>query len=194
MTQALGMRVFATLVVWAVAALIAASPVAAIKDGQAIKTAPAWAAYVTTVSRFLFTQTSETSCTGAIVADGWVVTAAHCVVSEDAHGHPTSTPLPISKFEVVLGRSDLSKTSQGGQWTVDQLQIDPLWDPARLTGDVALLRLSGPLPSGAAPLPLAPSSFSLPDGALPIAYGYGCTSTAYGQVRVQVLLCRDNLV
>jgi hypothetical protein len=81
----------------------------------------------------------------------------------------------------VLGRSDLGKTWQGGQWTVDQLQIDPKWDPARLTRDVALLHLSGPLPPRAVPLPLAPSSFSLPDGALPLAYGYGCTSTSYEQ-------------
>jgi hypothetical protein len=63
MTRALGMRVFATLVVWAVAVLMP-SPAAAIKNGQAITKAPGWAAYVTTVSRFLFTQTSETSCTG----------------------------------------------------------------------------------------------------------------------------------
>jgi hypothetical protein len=186
MTRALGMRVFATLMVWAVATLMVPSPAAAIKNGQTIKNAPAWAAYVTTVSRFLFTQTSETSCTGTIVADGWVLTAAHCVVAEDANGNPTSTPLPISKFEIVLGRSDLDKTWQGGQWTIDQLQIDPQWDPTRLTGDVALLHLSGPLPSGAVPLPLAPLSFSVPDGASPLAYGYGCTSTSYGQHAISI--------
>ena len=181
LTRALVVRVFATLLVWAVAVLTVPSPAAAIKNGQSIKESPAWAAYVTTVSRFLFTQTSETTCTGTLVADGWVMTAAHCVVAEDANGHPTSTPLPISKFEIVLGRSDLGKTWQGGQWTVDQLRIDPEWNPDRLAGDVALLHLAGPLPRRAVPLPLAPSSFSLPDGASPLSYGYGCTSTSYGK-------------
>jgi hypothetical protein len=50
------------------------------------------------------------------------MTAAHCVVADDANGDPISTALPITKFEVVLGRSDLSKGWQGdsgGAWVPD---------------------------------------------------------------------------
>jgi alpha-tubulin suppressor-like RCC1 family protein len=160
---------------------LVASPATAIENGYEITTAPPWAAYVTTMSKFLWKQTRESSCTGTIVANDWVMTAAHCVVADDKDGNPTSNPLPLSRFEVVLGRSNLRKWWQGGQWTVDKLEVYPQWNPSQLTGDVALLHLSGPLPSAAAPLPLAPSSFPIADGASPLAYGYGCTSTTYNQ-------------
>src|SRR5262245_39664558 len=135
----------------ATVAVLAAVAVAVIADpgnayavghGDTISTAPPWAAYVTTVNKFLWSQTTETSCTGTIVADDWVLTAAHCVVTEDKKGNPTSTPIALSKFEIVLGRSDLS-TSQGGQWSVDRLAIDPHWTPGHLTDDAALLHLRG---------------------------------------------------
>jgi secreted trypsin-like serine protease len=160
-------------------AAVAAPSALAIENGTSISTAPPWAAYITVVQKFLFLQASEPRCTGTIVANDWVLTAAHCVMQEDKYGNPTDTKLPTSAFEVVLGRSNLHYHWQGGQWTVDQIVVDPDWAPSQLTGDVALLHLHGQLPSAAMPLPLAPSGYSLTNGQNVTSYGYGAISETY---------------
>jgi hypothetical protein len=156
------------------------APASAIYQGDTISKAPPWAAYVTTVSKFSLIQVKETSCSGTIVADRWVLTAAHCVVTHDKNGRLTSTIRPRTIFRVILGRNDLSKTYQGGQWTVDR---DPIvytgWNPRTLSGDFALLHLHGSLPKSAAPLPLAPPSFALANEARVYGYGYGNVSQTY---------------
>jgi V8-like Glu-specific endopeptidase len=154
------------------------APAMAIYDGDAITKAPPWAAYVTTVSKFLLSQTEESSCTGSIVADGWVLTAAHCVVEEKGG---RLTKLNVSKFRVVLGRSDLTNKTQGRQYTVDDVEVYTGSDPGHLAGDYALLHLVGSLPADAMPLPLAPPSFTISDGAPMTAFGYGNTSETYGK-------------
>jgi hypothetical protein len=167
----------------AVVALVAlplgAAPAGAIGQGTAISVAPPWAAYVTTVSKFLWTQTRESSCTGTIVGDGWILTAAHCVMKEDNKGRPTATLIDQSKFEIVLNRNDLTKTKQGGQWEVDRVVVAPGWNPSTITGDAALLRLKTALPATARPMPIAPAGYTLADGQAVVAYGYGDTSETY---------------
>ena len=110
---------FAFVAVIAAASAVALfpSPAGAMQNGDAITSAPPWAAYVTTVSKFFWTQTQESSCTGSVVAYQWVLTAAHCAVVDDKNGLPTSTAIDPSKFRVVLGRSNLSNTAQGAQYT-----------------------------------------------------------------------------
>jgi hypothetical protein len=171
--------VFLTLGLLAASALsvVPIQRASAISQGGSIANAPAWAAYVTTVDKTLFLQDAETSCTGTIVAADWVLTAAHCVVVHK-NGVPTGTPDPLSKFRVVLGRSNLSKTYQGGQWTVDKVIVYPSY-PAAGSFDLALMHLHGALPASALPLPLAPSGFALRNGQEINAYGYGDTAETY---------------
>jgi Trypsin len=102
---------------WSAAGIIA-PPAFAIANGTSITTAPAWAAYITIVNKFLFFQSPQQRCTGTIVASDWILTAAHCVVQEK-NGKLTTSQLPKSAFEVVLNRSNLTSHWQGGQWTVD---------------------------------------------------------------------------
>ena len=144
------------------AALVLALPSSAMAMSNAdpLNPAPRWAAYVTTVKRYIL-QFQEGSCTGTIVSREWVLTAAHCAVTETPTGESTSTPRSPDTFRVVLGRNDLSQTWTGGQWTVDSVSVFPGWNPQAITGDVALLHLHGALPQKAVPLPLAPRSFSL---------------------------------
>lgn len=158
-----------------------ATPALAVGNGTPVNTAPAWAAYVTKVTKFLGIQGFEGSCTGTIISNQWVLTAAHCVMTEDKNGNPTNTRLPLSKFEVVLGRSDLSKTRQGAQWTVDKVAVHPGWKPSAIVDDVALLHLKGALPSNAKPLAIAPSGFRLSDGQAVQSYGYGDVKETYSK-------------
>ncbi|HEX6700888.1 MAG TPA: trypsin-like serine protease [Gaiellaceae bacterium] len=152
----------------------------AIYDGDIIFAAPPWSAYVTS-NQVIFGHNIgwETACSGSIVSSEWVLTAAHCVVTADKSGNSTSTLIDLSKIRVVLGRNDLRKTYQGGQWTVTQVELDPAWNPATKAGDAALLHLKGPLAPGALPMPLAPSGFQIADGASADAFGYGHTNETY---------------
>ena len=67
-----------------------AAPASAVSNGVKMGTAPSWIAYVTTTSRILVFQKTESSCTGEVIAPQWILTAAHCVVTEDAEGEPVS--------------------------------------------------------------------------------------------------------
>ncbi len=167
----------------ATATAVAAAPSAtAIENGTSVTPAPPWAAYITVVQKeYFFWQKSHPDCTGTIVAEDWVLTAAHCVLQEDQHGNLTHTQFPASIFRVVLGRDNLRDTWQGGQWTVDKIVVDPDFspDPQGPTGDVALMHLHGPLSSAALPLPLAPSGYNPADGQDVTAYGYGSLSEHY---------------
>jgi len=153
-------------------------PVLAIEKGTSITPDPPWAAYVTVVGKYVI-QTLDSSCTGTIISDGWVLTAAHCVVQDDKSGAQTTTPLPARAFAIVLGRSDLSKWWQGGQFSVDQVKVAPNFNPGTLANDAALVHLVGALPAAAQPLPLAPSGYVIPDGQGVTAYGYGSTFDYY---------------
>ena len=153
-------------------------PALAVEQGTSITTAPPWAAYVTVVGKY-GVQVTEESCTGTIVSDGWVLTAAHCVVKHNKSGAETTTPLPGRAFAIVLGRSNLNKTHQGAQFSVDQVKVDPNFNPGTLANDAALVYLVGTLPATARPLPLAPSGYVIADGQDVTAYGYGNTFEYY---------------
>lgn len=154
------------------------SAAVAVSGGEVVTAAPPWVAYVTTTNRFLVTQNLESSCTGSIVGNQWVLTAAHCVVVSH-NDRLTSSPINASKLKIVLGRNDLSQTWTGAQWSVDQVRLNPNWDPTSLTNDVALLHLKGALPATALPMPIAPSSFSPDDHQQVMAFGYGNAAETY---------------
>lgn len=177
--RALGASVALAAAATGITAVAVAPSASGIEQGTSVSAAPPWAAYITFVQKFLLFKVSEPHCTGTIVANDWVLTAAHCVMQEDKLGNPTDTLLPKSAFVVVLGRSNLNYHWEGGQWTVSRIVVDPDWDPSQLSGDVALLHLQGPLPPAALPLPLAPSGYNLTEGQTVTSYGYGAISEKY---------------
>jgi len=154
--------------------LLAAAPAWAVTNGSKVVQAPTWIAYVTTTTRLLIKQTTESSCTGQVVAPQWVLTAAHCVVTESSSGQLSTNTLPPRKFSIVLGRIQLSQSLlDGGQFRVDRVVTYPGWDPRQLTGDAALLHLTRSVDGVATAVPLATS---LPTGTAArntFAYGYG---------------------
>jgi len=145
-----------------------------VTNGIKISKAPPWAAYITTVSHQYFTQVGETSCTGAIVAPNWILTAAHCVTTETYAGKQRL--ISPGKFEVVIGRNQLSKTVlSGAQWSADRAYAYPGWNGDLGSGDVGLIHVRHAFRASARPLALAPAGAMLSPQTDLRTYGYGLT-------------------
>ena len=74
---------------------------------------------------------SEQFCGGSILDDRWIVTAAHCLVSE----------LPPT-VAVAVGVTDLQSPAPGRVFNVDSIIIHPGYNPLTFQNDIALMHLT----------------------------------------------------
>jgi hypothetical protein len=105
-------------------------------------------------------------CTGSILADDIVVTAAHCVVADPAN------------IRIVFATT-IDNLQQSAVAPIDAYVANPKWkgDASKGIdqGDIALIHLTQPLPAGYHPATLLSQSDTLSPGEDTILAGYGIT-------------------
>lgn len=108
-------------------------------------------------------------CGGAIIAQGWVATAAHCVSGATA-----------DSIDVHVGITLLSERAAANRVELSEVIVHPEWDSTNYRNDLALLRLATPVKFGptvtAVSLPLGQDSSTWPASGTPATItGWGAT-------------------
>ncbi len=118
-------------------------------------------------------------CTGSLVDQNVILTAAHCVDQSRA-SNPTNLSVYFSnKPECENLRHTLDKKKR----TVSAVRIHPFWSPedtrTENRGDIALIRIRGKAPKPYKPLNLAKGFIAMPESAPVLIAGYGMVNPNY---------------
>jgi len=116
----------------------------------------------------------EGLCTGSLLSENLVLTAAHCVDEEP------------KKVEVLF-TTQAKRVAQNKIRAADHISIHPIWSRETGYGDLALIHFTGGLPKGYKPVQLADSQTQLNIGDSVTEAGYGASkggkATGTGRLR-----------
>jgi secreted trypsin-like serine protease len=114
--------------------------------------------------------TVEASCTGSVIGDRWLLTAAHCLTQ--LTGPNAGKLLPGLGVGVLSGTNDLNDPS-GDVSHATKALVASGWDPSTAQHDFALLLLDHSLPTQAVTLVRADQTRLLAPGTLATLVGWG---------------------
>jgi secreted trypsin-like serine protease len=104
-------------------------------------------------------------CTGSLIAEDLIVTAAHCVLK----------PINVKKLHVFFTTSLSQPGAANGALPVVEAIANPNYNPKSdvNNNDIAMIKINGPLPSGYGPAQLMSRNDALQTGETVVLAGFG---------------------